>query len=360
MVKAAGLGHDLKTIATWSGRKPRTVRRWLGLFGEGGVDALADAPRSGRPPRADAAYLNALEEAVQTSPRELGLGFDVVWTSERLVTYLEEKMGVRIASGWLRALLARRRFACGRPKHTLGHLRDPKEPQGGGRLRSRARGGRKKVAQEPERYEMHYQDETHLETNPYLCRVWHRVGIQPTLPAVGTNRRVTVFGSTEAFGRGRVEVVCVGQDSACFLRYLKALDRRHQRTGREVFLVLDNGPCHTSKASRAALSEREGWLHIIWLARYSPHLNPKEREWYFLKRDVRSHLAPTLRKFVDEILAGLERLGGDLRDVLDEVPEWFIAGHRREPTGRPPGRPKGAKDSRPRKPYKRKNLPADT
>lgn len=29
----------------------------------------------------------------------------------------------------------------------------------------------KKVAQEPERYELHYQDETHLETNPYLCRV---------------------------------------------------------------------------------------------------------------------------------------------------------------------------------------------
>ena len=55
---------------------------------------------------------------------------------------------------------------------------------------------------------MHYQDETHLETNPYLCRVWHRVGEQPTLPAAGTNRRVTVFGSVEALGRGRVEVVC--------------------------------------------------------------------------------------------------------------------------------------------------------
>ncbi len=63
---------------------------------------------------------------------------------------------------------------------------------------------------EPERYELHYQDETHLETNAYLYRVWHRVGTQPTLPAVGTNRRVTVFGSVEALGRGRVEAVGVG------------------------------------------------------------------------------------------------------------------------------------------------------
>lgn len=208
---------------------------------------------------------------------------------------------------------------------------------------------------------MHYQDETHLETNPYLCRVWHRVGEQPKLPAVGTNRRVTVFGSVEAFGRGRVEVVCEGQDSACFLRYLGVLERRRRETGREVFLALDNGSAHTSKVSRAALAERAEWLHVIWLARYSPHLNPKEREWRYLKRDCRSHLADTLRGFVDEILAGLKRLGGGGRlDIVDRVAQWFIAGHRKAPTGRAPGRPKGSKDSRPRKPYERKNLPAGT
>ena len=186
------------------------------------------------------------------------------------------------------------------------------------------------------------------------------MGTQPTLPASGANRRVTVFGSVEALGRGRVEVVGVGQDSARFLEYLEALGERHRRTGREVILVLDNGPCHTSKASRAALAERAGWLHPIWLARYSPHLNPKEREWRRLKRDARSHLARTLRGFVDGILAGLRRLGGERQEIADKVPDWFIAGHRKAPTGRPPGRPKGTKDSRPRKPYKRKNLPTDT
>ncbi len=101
-------------------------------------------------------------------------------------------------------------------------------------------------------------------------------------------------------------------------------------------------------------------MHVIWLARYSPHLNRKEREWRYLKRDARSHLAATLREFVDGILERLARLGGARLDIEDRVAEWFIAGHRKEPTGRPPGRPKGAKDSRPRKPYKRKNLPAPT
>ncbi len=199
------------------------------------------------------------------------------------------------------------------------------------------------MAAAPDRYELHSEDETHVETNPYLTRVWHRRGVQPTLPAAGTNRRLTIFGSVEALGRGRVEVLTAAQDSAAFKRYLAALDARHAATGREIYLALDNGPCHTSKASTQALAARAAWLHVIWLARYSPELNPKEREWRVLKRDHRSHLASSLRAFVDE------------------VPDWFLAGHRKPPTGRPRGRPKGAKDSYKRAPYRRNtdhNLPA--
>jgi len=124
MVKARALGQDLAAIAAWSGRTVRTVERWLRRFGQGGAAAVADAPRPGRPPRADAAYRQALERAVETRPRELGLPFDV-WTSARLSAYLAATTGVRIAPGWLRVLLAQQDFACGRPKHTLGHLQDP-------------------------------------------------------------------------------------------------------------------------------------------------------------------------------------------------------------------------------------------
>jgi transposase len=195
---------------------------------------------------------------------------------------------------------------------------------------------------------LQHEDETHVDTNPYLCRLWHRRGQQPTLPAAGTNRRLTVFGSMEVFGRGRVEVLDAEPTSAGFGRYLEALEQRHTATGREVYLVLDNGACHTSKASRTALAQRAAWLHPVWLARYCPQLNKKEREWRRLKRDVRSHLAHSLREFADEVLAGLAQLGGDRLDIVDHVPDWFLQGHKRAPTGRPPGRPVGAKDRPPR------------
>ena len=126
MVKASWLGEEVATIARWSGRTPRTVRRWLRVFREGGVTALAGAPIPGRPPKANAAYLAALETALDTVPRTVGLPFDV-WTSARLSAYLAAKTGVRIAPSWLRVLLHRQRFACGRVKHTLHHLQDPAE-----------------------------------------------------------------------------------------------------------------------------------------------------------------------------------------------------------------------------------------
>ena len=128
MVKAAALGQDLAAIAAWSGRTVRTVKRRLRRYGAagGGVAAVADAPRAGRPPRADAAYRQALERAVATPPRDLGLPFDV-WTSARLSAYLAETTGVRIAPSWLRGLLAQQDFVCGRPKHSLDHLQDPAE-----------------------------------------------------------------------------------------------------------------------------------------------------------------------------------------------------------------------------------------
>jgi len=124
MVKAAALGDDVARIARWSGRSVAIVERWLARFATGGVEALADAPRSGRPVQADAAYLAAMEAALEMPPQQLGLACDV-WTSERLSAYLAQQTGVQISPGWLRALLAARGWVCGRPKHTLKHLQQP-------------------------------------------------------------------------------------------------------------------------------------------------------------------------------------------------------------------------------------------
>jgi transposase len=124
VVKAAALGQDIEALCRWSGRTAETVRGWLRRYLAAGLAGLVDAPRPGRPARADAAYRQALADALDRPPRQAGLLFDL-WTAGRLSAYLAETTGVRLSPSWLRTLIAQQRFRCGRPKHTLHHLQDP-------------------------------------------------------------------------------------------------------------------------------------------------------------------------------------------------------------------------------------------
>jgi transposase len=81
--------------------------------------------------------------------------------------------------------------------------------------------------------------------------------------------------------------------SADFIALLEEIDRRYgPKLGRmlkPIVLVLDNGPIHTSKASRAALAERAHWLRVEWLPKYAPELNDIEAVWRDLKRHHLAH-----------------------------------------------------------------------
>src|SRR4051794_20010162 len=76
--------------------------------------------------------------------------------------------------------------------------------------------------------------------------------------------------------------------SSDFIALLEEIDRRYgPKLGvmlKPVVLVLDNGPIHTSKASRAALAARAHWLTVEWLPKYAPELNDIEGGWRGLKR----------------------------------------------------------------------------
>src|SRR5215207_1367090 len=81
--------------------------------------------------------------------------------------------------------------------------------------------------------------------------------------------------------------------SADFIALLEEVDRRYgPKLGvalKPIVLVLDNGPIHTSKMSRAALAERAHWLTVEWLPKYAPALNDIEVLWRDLKRHHLAH-----------------------------------------------------------------------
>ena len=137
-----------------------------------------------------------------------------------------------------------------------------------------------------------YADESEALTHPYLAHAWAERGADLRVQAPGASRKVALMGVLDA-GTGELVVsTSPTKTSADFIALLRRLDWHYGPkpggTRLPVVLVLDNGPIHTSKASRAALAERP-WITVEWLPRYAPELNAIERSWRDLKRHHLAH-----------------------------------------------------------------------
>jgi transposase len=95
-----------------------TVRRWLHRYQAEGVNGLADAPRSGKPPTVTTVYRERLLELVRRRPRALDLPFSI-WTAARLADYLAEETGLRMSVPTIHRLLRNAGLGFGRPQHTI-------------------------------------------------------------------------------------------------------------------------------------------------------------------------------------------------------------------------------------------------
>jgi len=73
----------------------RTVSHWLTCFNAGGLDALEDAPRSGRPATYSPEERAEVVAAALHRPQELKLPFGC-WSLTRLTTYLHEHKQIAI------------------------------------------------------------------------------------------------------------------------------------------------------------------------------------------------------------------------------------------------------------------------
>jgi len=134
-----------------------------------------------------------------------------------------------------------------------------------------------------------FGDEAEALTHPYLAHAWAERGADLRIEAPGRARKRALLGALDHARGELVVLTSATKRSGDFVALLRRLDRDYApRPSRPVVLALDNGPIHTSRATRKALAERP-WLAIEWLPRYAPELNDIERSWRDLKRHYLAH-----------------------------------------------------------------------
>ena len=122
-IRLLHLGYKPEQVAKMLAVSIPTIYSWINRWRRGGVEELANKPRSGRPPKADDAYISLLGEVIEKEPEELGYGF-TIWTIDRLRAHLEKETGIDLSESRFRALLKREGYRYRRPKHDLSHLQD--------------------------------------------------------------------------------------------------------------------------------------------------------------------------------------------------------------------------------------------
>lgn len=115
---AAERGLVATAIAAIVRQDEEPVRRWFARYLAEGIEGLSDAPRSGAPPKATAAYRERLLEVARRRPRALDLPFSL-WTAARLADHLAELTGVRMSAPSVGRLLRGGGMALNRPQHTI-------------------------------------------------------------------------------------------------------------------------------------------------------------------------------------------------------------------------------------------------
>jgi len=123
VIRLLHLGHKPEQIAEMQAVSKPTIYGWYDRWCSGGVEGLANKPKSGRPLKADDGYTTTLVEVIDKEPSELGYDF-AIWTIDRLRAHLENKTGISLSEGRFRALLQRKGYRYRRPKYDLGHLQD--------------------------------------------------------------------------------------------------------------------------------------------------------------------------------------------------------------------------------------------
>jgi DDE superfamily endonuclease len=158
-----------------------------------------------------------------------------------------------------------------------------------------------------------FGDGSEALTHPYLAHAWARRGVALRVPAPGQADKVAMPGVLDRARRDLVVRTGRSKRSSDVVALLEELDRRWgPRPGevaRPVVLVLDNGPIHTGKATRAALAERAHWLAVEWLPKHAPELNDIEP----VGRD------PKRRRLAHQTFTGPDDLDRAIHDAVAKL-----------------------------------------
>jgi putative transposase len=270
LAKQGRAAHD---IASALGCSLRAVKNWVAQYNRGGLEALHEQPRSGRPPRLDPREHPRLKQRLGAPPRPEDGACTLRGTDVRRI--LEQEFGVLMSLQAVYDLLHRLGYSSlmPRPQH------EDSIPEVQEFFKEIVVEQIEAIAEQHPDQEMrvYFEDEARFGQQGTITRVWAPKGSRPR--ALRQNGRQWLYvliavcvstGTTSALIMPELNTAVINLFLEQFSRELPA--------GVHAVLIWDGAGYHTGK-DLVVPSD----VSLIQLPPYSPELNPVENLWHYLR-----------------------------------------------------------------------------
>lgn len=278
-VRSVQDGESPEVVARVLGINRSTMYAWLAQFRRGGWGALKAKPLFGRPPKLDGRKLRWIYDTVtQKSPLQLKFSF-ALWTREMVAALIKDKFNISLSLVSVGRLLAQLGITCQKPLHRALERDESLVQQWLKQDYPRIRA----LAQR-EKAEIYFGDAAHMRSDHHAGRTWGKKGETPIVASTGARYRMSLLSAVTARGHMRFMIKEKGGVNAdVFIEFLRRLMVGARK---KIFLIVDRGPAHVAKKTKAFVASLGGALRLFYLPPYSPDRNPDELVWKHLKADT--------------------------------------------------------------------------